>query len=65
MANYEFIDNTKSVTIKINDQSVTVAKNIFDLTIVNETDDKILVVKSSDYKYKDYKINIDDDVVTE
>jgi len=64
MTNYEFIDNGKSVTIKINDQSVTIAKNVVDLIIVDESINELLEIRTNEYKYKDYDINVTEDTIT-
>tara|TARA_R110002167_G_scaffold15473_1_gene61455 strand:+ start:281 stop:1051 length:771 start_codon:yes stop_codon:yes gene_type:complete len=61
---YNFTDNGKSVTIQIDIQSITIAKNVVDLVLVNDIDNKILEIRTNEYKYKDYEINLDTDTVT-
>tara|TARA_R110000796_G_C14557824_1_gene434541 strand:- start:366 stop:1862 length:1497 start_codon:yes stop_codon:yes gene_type:complete len=64
MSLYNFTDNGKSVTIQIDIQSIVIAKNVVDLVLVNDIDDKILEIRTNEYKYKDYEINVDTDTIT-
>ena len=61
---YSFTDNGNSVTIQIDIQSITIAKNVVDLVLVNDIDNKILEIRTNEYKYKDYEINLDTDTIT-
>lgn len=64
MNTFEFIDNGKSVTIKINNQSITEAKNIVKIREVDNSIDEILVIKTTDYKYSEIRVDVTKDTIT-
>ena len=64
MVNYEFIDNTDSVSIIFKDQDLTVPKNEAEFLITNLTDDKILEIRSNSVPTSSLKIDLNTDTIT-
>jgi len=61
---FNFVDNTKSVSIIYNNLEYTIAKNDVELFIPNVSENNIVGIRSHSAKFKDIKVNVTDDTIT-
>jgi len=61
---FNFVDNTKSVSIIYNNLEYTIAKNDVELFIPNVSDNNIVGIRSDSAKFKDIQVNVTDDTIT-
>lgn len=64
MANFQFIDNSKSLTIIVNNQEYTAAKNLIELIVKDNTVDEILEIRSNSSRPSSFIINLTKDTIT-
>jgi hypothetical protein len=61
---FNFVDNTKSVSIIYNNLEYTIAKNDVELFIPNVSENNIMGVRSNSAKFKDIEVNLTNDTIT-